>query len=191
MNTGFTRLLAFLPLLLLAALTPGCATPALWKHTAACDWKPKQPDRVLLITDTNEQREVALFFVQHQTQRKKALYRNVGWNVSQPPDKLAVTPKTISQFTNSCRAFQTVPLYEQAIVPDHASSQPPGYAVWNSTTGQIAVHIDGFPSGPYTLPATSRERNTALRVCAMPFAIAADGAIIAALIFVLGGAGHH
>jgi hypothetical protein len=175
-------------LLLLAALACGCATPALWKSTARREWKPITPDQVVLITTTNQQRAVAVFFRQFAILETPNTSRNVGWRLGQSPEELALTPRTIGQLTNACSELRSVPLFLADGVPDNASSESPGYAVWNWTDQQLTVHLDGYPRGPYLLPTTQTGQRTALRVIVLPFAIAADA--IALLAQGMGAAAH-
>lgn len=186
MKTLFFQLGNLLFLVLLAALACGCATPALWKCTARREWKPVAPDQVVLITDTNHQSAVAVLFRQVAAVGKTNTFRNVGWRLGQPPAELAHTPRTIRQLTNSCGEFAPVPLFLAGAVPANTSSQAPGYAIWNSIDQQLTVCLDGYPCGPYILPTTQTDRRTALRVLGMPFAVAADTAIILISLSVAG-----
>jgi hypothetical protein len=176
-----------LSLVLLAALAGGCATPALWKSTARREWKPSTPDQVVLITNTNHQRAVAVFFCQVARVEGTTTSRDVGWRLGQSPKELALTPRAIGQLTNSCGEFRSVPLFLAGGVPPDASSQSPGYAVWNSTDQQLTVYLDGYPCGPYLLPTTQTDQHTAMRALGMPFALAADAAIgLGAIIWWIG-----
>ena len=135
----------------------------------------------MLITDTNHQHAVVVLFGQIAAVGKTNTFRNVGWRVGQSPRELALTPRAINQLTNSCGEFGSVPLFLAGGVPANASSQSPGYAIWNSMDQQLTVYLDGYPCGPYLLPTTQTERRTALRVLGLPFAVAADTAMV--LIF--------
>lgn len=177
MKTPSFQLSNLLALVLLAALASGCATPALWKSTACREWKPMTPDHVVLITNTNRQRAVAVFFRQIATVGTTSTSRNVGWLLGQSPGELALTPRAIGQLTNSYSELRSIPLFLADAVPTNASSQSSGYAVWNSPDQQLAVYLDGYPCGPYLLPTTQIEKRTAMRVLGMPFAVAADAVI--------------
>ena len=155
----------------------GCATPALWKSTARREWKPSTPDQVVLRTNTNRQRAVAVISRQFATVGLKHTSRNVGWLPGQSPAELALTPLAIGQLTNFCGEFRSVPLFLMNSVPTHASSQSPGYPVWNAKEDQLTVCLGGYPGGPYLLPTTRTGRRTAMRILAMPLAVAADAAI--------------
>ncbi len=200
MKIQFARLLIALPAVLLTAFTSGCATPALWRHTASHEWKSGRPTQILLITDTNQQRDVVVLFRQNaqegatneypQTKRRflgfnlnpngfpTNVSRTVGWRISQPPEQLALTPKAIRQLTNSSCNVQSVPIHEaREAVPGNAMSPSTAFAVWNAMDRQLAVHGESLPSGPVTLPCTSQKQNTALRVVATPAAIVGDAAL--------------
>jgi hypothetical protein len=202
MKIQFARLLIYLPAVLLTACTSGCATSALWRHTASHEWKSGRPTQVLLITDTNQQRDVAILFRQNAqdgatnelkkegrpflgfnigpfTSPPTFTTRNVAWRISQPPEQLALTPKTIRQLTNSCCNVQPIPIYDaREAVPGNEISPSAAFAVWNATDRQLTVHGETLPSGPFTLPSTSQKQNTALRVVATPAAIVADAALV-------------
>lgn len=189
MKTPFLQLGNLFPLVLLAALACGCATPALMKSTTRREWKPMPPDQVVLITDTNHQRAVAVFFRQVATVGTTSTSRNVGWRLGQSPRELALTPRAIGQLTNSCGEFRTLPMVLAESVPTDASSQSPGYAVWNSTNQQLTVYLDGYPRGPYVLPTTQTNPRTVMRLLGMPFAVAADAALALGAITAWAGPG--
>jgi hypothetical protein len=180
------QILSLLGLVLLAALACGCATPALWKSTARRECKPLAPDHLVLTTNTNHQRAVVVLFGQFAAVGKTKIFRDAGWCLGQSPGELALTPRTIDQLTNSCGEFQSVPLFLAGDVPANASSQSPGYAIWNSIDQQVTVYLDGYPCGPYLLPTTRTDRRTALRVLGLPFAVAADTAIVLISLSVAG-----
>jgi len=166
-----------LSVVFLAVLTSGCATPALWKGTKSRAWSPSTPDQVVLITNTNHQRAVAVFFRQFATVGTTSTSRNVGWRLGEAPGDLALTSRAIGQLTNSCGECRSVPLFLAGGVPADASSQSLGYAVWDSTDQQLTLCLDGYPAGPYGLPTTLTAPRTAMRVLGMPFAVAADAVI--------------
>ncbi len=174
---------------LLAALAAGCVTPALWKSTARREWKPNPPDCLVLLTHPDQQREVAVLFRQFAQVGATTECRNVGWRASRPPEQLALTPQAIGQLTNSCGERQSIPMFVEGSVPETASSTPPGYAVWHAPDKQLRVHIDGLPSGPFTLPTTEQKRQTAARIIVLPLAVAADTALVLGAIMAMGGAG--
>ena len=178
-------------LVLLAALASGCVTPALWQSTARREWKPNPPDCVVLMSNPNQQREVAVVFRQFAQVGATTESRRAGWYVSQSPEQLALTSQAIGQLTNSCGERQSIPMFVADNVPPDASCQSPGYAVWDSRDDQLTIHIDGLPSGPFTLPTTHQKRQTAARIIVLPLAIAADTAITGAVIFALGASGYH
>ncbi len=178
MKTHCNRLAACFPVVLLVALTPGCATQALWQHTAAHKWMPSLPIQVLVNTDTNHQPDVVILFCQVDSRGATNASRTVGWKVSQPPDQLALTPKAIRQLTNSCGGIQSVLVYTSDDISDYAAQLPLGFAVWNRTNAQITVHIKGKAPEPFTLPSTSQKQNTALRVGVLPVAIVGDAVTV-------------
>ena len=184
MKIEFSRLPAFLPVMLLTAFTSGCATPGLWDRTSEFQWKPVPIAQVVVITDTNHQSDPVIVFKQSANIRLTHMFREVGWRVSQSPDELAVTHKAIRQLTNSVGRSESLPVYRSGKVPINASSQPLGYAVLDSTNEQITIHRDGFPPGPYTLPPSTHPKNTTLRVVLMPLAVAADVPMCAFGLFV-------
>jgi len=173
-------------------LTVGCATPALWKQTAARGWKPNPPDQLLLVDSTNHEPAVIVLFRQSAT-GASGVVRNVGWRLDQPNTELAVGPQAIHQLTNACPAPKTIPLsIDSSDVLLDPTIPPSSYAVWNPKTHNLTVHVPNFPPGPHKLPTSNEEQQTSLRICVLPLAIAADTAIVGAVLFALclgGGAG--
>jgi hypothetical protein len=184
MKIEFSRLPAFLPVMLLTAFTSGCATPALWDRTSEFQWKPLPIAQVVVITDTNHQSDTVIVFKQSANIRLTHMFREVGWRVSQSADELAVTHQAIRQLTNSVGGSESLTVYRSGKVSINASSQPPGYAVLDSTNEQITIHRDGLPPGPYTLPPSTHPKNTTLRVVLTPLALAADVPMCAFGLFV-------
>jgi len=184
MKIGFARVQALLPVILLAAFTSGCATPALWDRTSEFQWKPLPIAQVVVITDTNHQSDTVIVFKQSANVRLTHMFRDVGWRVSQSPDELAITHQAIRQLTNSGSGSESLPVYRSGKVPINATSQPPGYAILDSTNEQITVHRDRLQPGPYTLPASTHPKNTTLRVVLTPLAMAADVPMCAFGLFV-------
>jgi hypothetical protein len=188
MKTPVRILVKGLPLVLLPLSIGGCVTPALWQDTARREWKPNPPDRVMLIAETNHQHAVVVLFRQSEQLGKTSQCRKVGWRVSPSLGELALTPRTIARLTNSCGEVQSVPLFQAENVPETASSIPPGYAVWSGTNQQLTVHIEGIPPGPFALPDSHERARIALRVLALPFALAADAVCGLGAVLVSGGA---
>ncbi len=188
MKISALRPVHILSLLLLAALACGCATPALWKQTAAREWKPWPPDELLLIHTTNQPPEIAVVCSQFTAGKMNREFRPVAWFLGHSPTNLVIGTAAITQFTNSLTAPQKIPLFTDAI-PADVSAAPPGYAVWNSTNRDLTLHLDGYASNPYPLPSTRTEQRTALRVIVLPFAVVADAAIALVVIMSMGGAG--
>ena len=179
-------------LVFVTALAAGCATPALWKNTARREWKPNPLDGVVLVSTTNQQREVVVLFRQFALVGTTSECRKAGWAVSQSPEQLALAPHAVGQLTNSCGGeLQTIPMFLAGNVPETASSTPPGYAVWHAADDQLTVHIDGLPAGPFTLPTTQQKRRTSERIIVLPLAVAVDAAITGAVLFAVGASGMH
>lgn len=186
MKNQIATLCRSLPVVVPLILTAGCATPALWKQTAAREWKPNPPDQIILVTDTNQQRDVVVVFRQFATVGNTGDSRKVAWLVSQSPAALALTTEAMGQLTNSFGKCEPVPMFfEEPESPD-LSSLKPGYTVWHSLDQKLSVHIPNLSVGPYTLPTSHQGRQTALRVCALPVAVATDAALVGAALFVVG-----
>ena len=189
MKTIFNPLQTLLPFALVTILASGCATPALWNHTAKHEWKPGPPDRALLISRTNDQKALMILF--HQTVNdwspmigvKTNITRSAAWCVGQSPDRVIPSPEATSEFHGLLSISREVPIYDQYEVPKYASSKGSGYVVWNSTNTQLTVHIDGLPAGPFTVPATVQKQKTAERMAVAPFAVVGDAAITGTVAF--------
>lgn len=168
--------------MLTAVVLCGCATPALWKSTAAGHWVPRPPERVCIFTTgTTPSPDVAVFFTQTETSRSPVAQRPALWRVSESPTNLVAGAVAISTATNKWRGVRSIPLYKSANdVPAGQTTSPPGYAVLLPSRTAFTVHFDGFPAGPYELPTTDRETQIAARVVSMPLAVGVDAALIAA-----------
>ncbi len=178
--------------MVLGVFMTGCATPALWKQTAAHDWQSSPPDQLLLVDSTNHEPAVIVLFRQSEAGASRVV-RNVGWRLGQPNNELALGPQAIYQLTNACPAPKTIPLWINSgdVRPD-PTIPPSGCAVWNSSDRNLTIHIPEVSPGPFELPASNEEPKTALRICVLPLAVAADAAIVGAVLFALclgGGAG--
>ena len=191
MKTGLNRFLAQMPVALLAAFCSGCATPALWRHTATHDWNPMSVDHMLLFTNLTQPPEVVVLFNQSAKDGKTYDIRAVGWRISRPAEELAITPHAIYQLTNSLGNMRDIRICNPAELPENISASWSDYAVLDWTGRQLTLHVAGVPSGPYTLPATRQKANLGLRACVMPIAIATDAAITGAVIFIIGAGGYH
>jgi hypothetical protein len=190
MKNQTITLCRWLPAVVTLICTAGCATPALWKQTAAREWKPNPPDQVILVTDTNEQSDVVVVFRQFATWGSTGDSRDVGWCVSQSRREVALTKEAIGRLTNSACQRITVPMFFAEQEPRNAASLSAGYAVWHPMDQQLTVHATGVPAGPFTLPTSHQKRQTALRVCVLPVAVAADAALVGAALFAVGMRGY-
>lgn len=171
-------LLNALPLLSLAVVS-GCATPALWKHTAAKNWCPESfPDQFLAITTTGRQ-DVIVVFHQFAAVGDKTKHRLVAWNLCQPSSELTVGRHALRQLTNACDRVQVMPSFTSETVPADATPATPGYAV-SGPQYEFTVHLDGVCAGPFDLPSTRQDTRLLRRIAILPFSVAADAAIIAA-----------
>jgi hypothetical protein len=179
-----------LPLGLLTLLASGCATPSLWDHTSAFEWKPAPPVNVLLPTSPNQPAVPTILFSQNATVNHTFMHRRVGWRADQSPEAVAVTAEAFQALTNSAAGFQAIPVYAAVRVPTNVSSVPPGYAIMNYTNHQLTLHVDGVPAGPYTLPGGTHPQNNTERALLTPFAVILDvpmcvfGAVVYGLLHV-------
>ncbi len=189
MQTIFNSVRSLLPFALATVLASGCATPALWNHTAKHEWKAGPPDQALLISRTNDQKDLVILFRQKANDWspmigvKTNITRHAAWIIGQSPDRVAETPKAISEFNGLASNYRDVPIYNQSDVPTNASPRGQGYVVWNSTNTQLTVHIVGQPTGPFTLPSTVQKQKTAQRVAGAPVAVAGDAAMVGTVVF--------
>ncbi len=175
-------------LLLLVPLLSGCATPALWKHTAAHEWRPaSSPDQILTATTTGRQ-DVIVVFHQVTSVGDETKHRLVAWNLCQSPSGLTVGRRALRQLTNACDRVQVMPLFPSDTVPPNASSITPGYAVTGPQQSQFMVHLDAVPPGPFDLPWTKQESRLLRRAAILPLAVAADAVIVSAVC--CAGAGY-
>ena len=154
MKTEFNYPQTWLLLPLLAALTSGCATSAMWSVTAPRKWKPTHLDQILYITNINHQSDVVILFSQVGFKQQYSVKtRDVGWLISRPTNELAVTAAAIRQVTNSCSNLQVVPCYALGNVPAGATTKPPGYVTYKMSWNQLTFHINGFRPGLTRCPA--------------------------------------
>jgi hypothetical protein len=180
--TSFERPAVCLGTLLIAVLFSGCATPALWKSTASGQWVPGEPERVCVFaTKAAPTPDMGVFFTQTETTHQPNAKRPVLWCLSQSPTNLTATPMAIATVTNLWRGMRTVPLYSsEAALPASQTTAPPGFAVLLPDGKGFTLHLDGYPAGPYQLPASKTETQVAARIIGMPFAVGVDAALIAA-----------
>jgi hypothetical protein len=173
-------------LTVLVAFTTGCATPALWKQTARREWTPNPPDQLLFVESTDHQHDVVVLFRQFAdgTPHEAGC---VGWQLGQPSTQLALGYQAIQLLTNTCPTVQTIPLYsDTADVPAETGELSPGYGIWNPTDQHLTLYLSEISTNPMPLPTSHQERRTALRICALPLAVAADAALMGAALFVVG-----
>lgn len=190
MKTEIIHFQSVFLLTLLAVFMTGCATRALWKQTATREWKPQPPDQVLLVTDSNHHRDVVIAFRQFATYGRTGESRVAGWCVSRPQCEVALSHEAIRELTNSVCQYQRIPVYFEGHAPLDAASLSNGYAVWQAMEQQLIIHAPGAPAGPFTLPTSHQERQTALRAGMLPFAVTADAAIVGAALFAVGMSGY-
>lgn len=161
----------------------GCATPALWKCTASRDWSPGSPDQILLITDTNQQRDVLVFFRQFDCRPESRDSRTVGWRLGQSPLSLAFKTNDITRITNAMVRCESIPIFDGEETPTSSTNLLSSYAIWHSLDQELTVHIEGIPAGPFTLPSSHQPSQPVLRACMLPVALSADAALIGAVAF--------
>ncbi len=164
---------------LLALLASGCATPALWKHTAAREWWPRSSPDQLLVTTTTGRQDVIVVFHQTATVGEKTKNRLVAWNLRDPKGELTVGRGALRRLTNVCDRVQIMTVFSQDAIPGDATSTLPGYAVQGPPWCPFTVHLDGVPSGPFELPASHEKCRSFMRVALAPIAIATDAALVA------------
>jgi hypothetical protein len=189
MNAGtlipsMVRPVCCLGTLLTAVILCGCATPALWKSTAAGHWVPGEPERLCIFTTRSAPSpDVAVFFTQTETTRKTAVTRPALWRLNQSSTNLVVNAVAISSVTNRWRGVRTLPLYRaEATIPTNQTTAPLGYAVLLPAGTGFTLHKDGFPTGPYPLPTSDVKTQTTSRIIGTPFAVGIDAALIATAV---------
>ncbi len=176
-------------LLLLAFGLSGCATPALWKHTAARSWAPVPSSAQFFITGADMQRDVIVVFRQSADVGEKLAYRLVAWNPCCPQSALAIGGAAVRQLTNSAARVQRLNCFPEDAVLADAISTADGYVFSGPGYGQFTLHIDGVATGPFDFPSNRQEPRLVRRFTILPFAVATDAAIIAAACCAGAGAG--
>ena len=161
-----------------ALLTCGCVTPELWKHTAARDWCPQSPPDEFLATTTDGQHDVVVVFHQSTLVHNAVKTRPVAWRLSQSTQGIAIGPMALRPLTNGCDRVEPMRVCSPTTILADATSKPPGCVVWEPSNGEFTVYLEGCPSGPFALPKSHQERETAKRVVVTPFAVAADAIIV-------------
>jgi hypothetical protein len=140
------------------------------------------PSEVLLIETAGQPPDAAVLFDQWSASSRE--YRAVAYLLSQSPTNLVIGSKAVKQFTDSLASSRSIPVFTVGNVPASVSAEPPGHAVWDATSEQLTIHLDGYPNGPFVLPTSQTARRTALRAAVAPLAVAADAAIVGAVLFV-------
>jgi hypothetical protein len=175
----------------LAVIFCGCATPALWRGTAARSWYPNPPDQVVTFNATNDRPEVAIFFTQYSAPAKWSKVRPAVWCPNAPTNDLTTGVRDIHRLTNSWTEVRSLPLYyTNATDSPSAAAGPAGHAVWCSTNRQLTLHLPGTATEPFALPACEEKTRVAARVIGLPFAVTADAAITCVVIFVLSASAY-
>jgi hypothetical protein len=71
-------------------LASSCATPTLWQHTSAFEWRPDLVCKVMLPTDTNQPFAPIVVFSQTADVHPPYVFtRKLGWQVGRPLDDVA------------------------------------------------------------------------------------------------------
>jgi len=191
MKIQIVTLCRTLPMIVPLILTVGCATPALWKQTAAREWKPNPPDQVILVTNTNQHREVVVIFRQLATHGKSIESRDVALPVSRPNGEMAISNEVVRELTNSACECRRIPVYFADQEPINTSPLSSGYATWDSMEQQLTIHAPDTPTGPFKLPTSHQKQKTAARLCGLPFAVAGDAVIVGTVLFLVGISGYR
>ncbi len=181
----------WIALLLSSVALSGCATPALWKHTAARNWHPEPSGAQFLVANAAGQQDVIVVFRQSTVVGERIKYRVVAWNLRHPPSELAIGRKAVQQLTNACDQVRVMPSFCSDSIAAGATSTSPGYAVLEPLPCRFIVHLEGSAPGPFELPSSREKTRSAMRVVGLPLAVAADGAIVCAAAMAIGGQAYH
>ncbi len=184
-----SRRFTLLGLAALGLFSSGCATPALWKHTAARVWEPSSIPEQFLVTTRTGRQEVVVVFVQAATIAGKPKLRVLGWNLRASPAELSVGPRAVRHLTNMCERVQVMPVFANENTATNTLSSDAGYAVRGPSREKFIVHLEGIPPGPYELPTSAVTCRYFARVAVMPFAVATDAVIVGTVLAAAGGAG--
>ncbi len=168
-------------LLLLAFGLSGCATPALWKHTAARSWRPETSTAQFLVVQIADREDVVIVFDQCFGEGKGHKSRLVAWDLRYPSTQLVLGRKAVRQFTNACDRVRLMRVLRSDGVPADVSSDSPGYVVRDPQVNKFTVCLDGAPPGPFELPFTYEETRSGMRAAFLPLTVAADAAIVGAV----------
>ena len=173
---------------LLMLFTAGCATPALWHATEKREWRPDSIDQIVILVDSNQQRQLVVLFNQARERDNKKITRKVGWQLGQPPEALATTRAAMRRLTNQPGLLmQPLPILTPTAAAN-ATGRPSSFAVIGYPPNNFVAHINGQPPKDYSLPVTTQTLYTAW-TCLLPAAVAADAAIVGTVaVVVVGGA---
>ena len=150
------RAFTLLVLPVLALLNSGCATPALWKDTAAGRSQPQSLPDQFLSTSTTGRQDVAVVSRQSVEVGDKTKYRLAAWNLRGEPSHLAVGRGAVRPLTHARGRVQLMPVFASNSVLADATSILPGYAIPEGTGSPFAVHLDRGPSGGGAMLAGQR-----------------------------------
>lgn len=174
-------------LLLSSVALSGCATPALWKHTAARSWTPVPSGAKFLVTGADTQRDLIVVFRQSTDVGNKLAHRLVAWSPGCPQSALAIGPGAIHQLTNSCTRVRFLNCFPEDAVLADAVSTSDGYAFHGPGYDQFTVHFDGVATGPFDLPSSRQDPRLVRRFTILPFAVATDAVIVGVACCALAG----
>ncbi len=188
MNTIYSMLgrrLVILPAVTCVAVCSGCATPALWKHTAARQWEPTEVLE-LRADDRPAHHDVVAIYRERCLStnapakprlRAYALYASMT-NGAAGKGPVFVSFRTA---TNLC----PVPLFPAGQAPTNALEVPALYGVRGEGPCKFTLYTRDQSPQTYELEAYTQKTRTLARVLLTPISVATDAAAVAAVSVVL------
>ena len=172
--------------LLLAVLCSGagCCTPAIWKQTAAKDWRPlhERPE----VWAKPDGTDALVAFTQTDVASKAPVERRVAGWLSTWPELSAVGKTAVQHLTNSTPSLTQLSVLDLEELGKVCPLDPEPHAVWDSGSWTLTVKSGTKVLAPVQLPAAHEERRTTARILLTPLGIVGDAAITAGVVTALG-----
>jgi len=174
----------FLLLVSVVVLTAGCCTPAVWKGTAAKEWRPiRQAPEVWYWP---EQADALVTFKQQDAKGEHGKERVVACWLSSWPELAATRERSVRQLTNSIPTLIRMSVFQTYESEEPQPMSMKHLAVWDTKAGELTIYLEDRVFGPEQLPVTAESRKTAARVFLTPIGVAGDAVIVAAVVTALG-----
>jgi hypothetical protein len=171
-------------LLVLVCSCAGCCTPAIWRQTAAKDWRPldERPE----VWAKPDGTDALVAFTQMNAASKAPAERRVAGWLSTWPELSAVGKTEVQNLTESAPSLIRLSVLELDELGKGSPLDPDHHAVWDGGNCVLTIKSGANVMGPVQLPAAHEERRTTARILLTPLGIVGDAAITAGALTAIG-----